>query len=54
MAWRVEIAGAARKQLAKLDQAEARRIVRFLRERVEPSDDPRQLGKLLKGQKSPL
>ena len=54
MAWQIEFAGAASKQLAKLDQTEARRIVRFLRERIEPADNPRLLGKALKDQVSSL
>ena len=40
--------------MAKLDQTEATRIVRFLREPIEPADDPRLLGKALKDQVSPL
>lgn len=48
MAWRIELTGEARKQLAKLGHAEARRIRDYLRQRIEPLDDPRQLGKSLK------
>ena len=49
MAWTVEYAESAKKQLRKLDKASARRIVDFMDERVGESEDPRQSGKALKG-----
>ena len=49
MAWTIEYAETARKQLRKLDKSAARRIVDFMDERIAPSDDPRELGKALKG-----
>ena len=49
MAWKIEFAEAASRQLLKLDRPLARRIVRFLRERVSESPDPRALGAALKG-----
>ena len=49
MGWRIELSGDARKQLQKLGRPEAKRIIQFLHHRVEPLDDPRQLGKALKG-----
>ena len=49
MAWTVEYADSAKKQLRKLDKASARRIVDFMDERVGESEDPRQSGKALKG-----
>ena len=49
MAWTIEYAEAAKKQLRKLDKPAARRIVDFMDERVAPSDDPRALGKAPKG-----
>lgn len=49
LAWHVELEDGARKELAKLDQQVARRILRFLRERVAPLDDPRILGEALTG-----
>ena len=49
MAWRVEFAKGAQKDLTKLDQPGRHRILRFLSERVENSDDPRSLGESLKG-----
>ena len=49
MAWRVEFAKGAQKDLAKVDASGRGRILRFLAERVEHSDDPRALGEALKG-----
>ncbi len=49
MAWKVEISRLAQKQLDDLDIAVSRRIVKFLRERIEKLDDPRQIGEALKG-----
>ena len=49
MAWSIELAEVAAKQLSKLDPAVARRIVRFLRERVAAATDPRSVGSALKG-----
>jgi len=49
LAWTVEYAESAKKQLRKLDKASARRIVDFMDERVGESEDPRQSGKALKG-----
>jgi mRNA interferase RelE/StbE len=49
MAWKVEISRLAQKQLDDLDVTVSRRIVRFLRERVEKLDDPHQIGEPLKG-----
>ncbi len=49
MGWRIELSGDARKQLQKLGHSEAKRIVQFLHQRVEPLDNPRLVGKALKG-----
>ena len=49
MAWQIDLSDTAKKQLSKIGKPEAKRIVRFLRERLEPMDDPRQLGLALKG-----
>ena len=49
MAWTIEYAETAKKQLRKLDKLAARRIVDFMDERVAPSDDARELGKALNG-----
>lgn len=49
MAWTIEYAETAKKQLRKLDKVLARRIVDFMDERIARSDNPRELGKALKG-----
>lgn len=49
MAWRIEFHPHAEKELSKLDREVARKIVRLLRERVAPLEDPRSLGEALKG-----
>lgn len=49
MVWAIEYAESAKKQLRKLDKPMARRIVDFIDERVAISDDPRRVGKALKG-----
>lgn len=49
MAWLIEITEAAQKDIKKLDRKVQKDIVRFLHERVEPAADPRQVGKMLKG-----
>ena len=49
MAWTIEYAETAKKQLRKLDKLAARRIVDFMDERVAASDAPRGMGKALKG-----
>ncbi|MBK6618319.1 MAG: type II toxin-antitoxin system RelE/ParE family toxin [Nitrosomonas sp.] len=49
MAWLIELSETANKQLAKLDKTEARRITKFLRERLAVTDNPRTVGKALSG-----
>ena len=49
MAWRVEFAKGAQKDLAKLDASGRARVLRFLADRIQGSDDPRRLGEALKG-----
>lgn len=49
MAWRVEFAKGAQKDLAKLDASGRERVLRFPAERIEHSDHPRKLGEALKG-----
>jgi mRNA interferase RelE/StbE len=44
MAWKIELAPTALKQLDKLDRSVAQRILKFLHERVKNLDDPRQIG----------
>jgi mRNA interferase RelE/StbE len=50
MAWRIDFADSAAKQLRKLDPQVARRILAFLHDRVAPLDDPRAIGEPLRGQ----
>jgi len=52
--WRIEIARTAQKQIQKLNRTSQESIVRFLRERVQPADSPRQWGKPLQGDKQGL
>jgi mRNA interferase RelE/StbE len=54
LAWTVEFQRSAAKQLRALDQPVQRRVVRFFRDRVVTSDDPRNLGKALTGDKGGL
>lgn len=49
MVWAIEFHPQAEKHLSKLDRQTASRILRFLRERVAPLEDPRSLGEALKG-----
>jgi mRNA interferase RelE/StbE len=47
--WTIELDPAAQKELDGFDKPIARRISRFLYERVAKLDDPRQIGERLKG-----
>ena len=49
MAWAIEYADTARKQLRKLDKTVALRVLNFMEKRVARSGDPRSLGKALSG-----
>lgn len=49
MAWRIELTDDAVKQLKKMGHADAKRIRDYLRKRIEPLENPRQLGKSLSG-----
>ena len=49
MAWQIEFTPEAEKQLSKIDRQSAKRIIKFLSERIAPADDPRIVGKALKG-----
>ena len=49
MAWRIELDDFAKKDLAKLDKQTARRIAKFIRERLMQLENPRQIGDALKG-----
>ncbi len=54
MAWRVEISKTGYRHIAKLDRLTQTQIARYLRERVYSSDNPRQFGKPLRGEKKGL
>ena len=49
MAWLIRIADLAQKDIRKLDRKVQGDIIRFFRELIELSVDPRQTGKALKG-----
>lgn len=49
MAYKVSITKTAEKELSKLDKQTALRIIRFLRERLSVSENPKSLGKELAG-----
>ena len=49
MAWTIEIDPRAQRQFRKLDPTVAKRIWRFLADRVGERDDPRQIGEALEG-----
>ena len=52
MIWQIELTEQARKQLKKIGHNEAKRITEYLRKRIMPLEDPRQLGKPLQGELS--
>jgi mRNA interferase RelE/StbE len=49
MAWLIKIRSKAERQLDQLDPQVARRILRFLHERIALLEDPRSIGDALKG-----
>lgn len=49
MKWIIEFDPSAVKELDKLDPQQAKRILRFLFDRVAHLDDPRSIGEALKG-----
>ena len=50
MAWTIDYADAALKQLKRLDRPTAQSLVNYLSERIGPLADPRTSGKALVGQ----
>ena len=54
MVWTIEITRTAEKQIKKLDAQAQKSIVRFLRERLKSTENPRQWGKPLHGDKRGL
>lgn len=51
MAWKIRFDPAAERELDSLDRPIARRILKFLTERLAPADNPRSLGAPLTGSK---
>ena len=49
MVWNIEFERAAEKELDKIESQDARRILRFLSERIIVAEDPRSFGEALKG-----
>jgi mRNA interferase RelE/StbE len=49
LAWLIEFDESAVADLAKMDKPIAKRITKFMRERVAVLDDPRSIGEALKG-----
>lgn len=54
MVWTIEISRTAERQIKKLHRVAQELIVRFLRERLTPAENPRQWGKPLRGEKQGL
>jgi mRNA interferase RelE/StbE len=52
--WRVEFDRAAARELRKLGADAEMRVLRYLRERIAGSDDPRRLGQALTGDRKGL
>ena len=52
--WTIEIARTAEKQIKKVGRQAQESIVRFLRDRLQPSANPRQWGKPLQGDEGGL
>lgn len=49
MAWQIEFAATAKRQLTKIGKSDAKRITKYLRDRIASSENPRAIGKPLKG-----
>jgi mRNA interferase RelE/StbE len=49
LAWRIEFDPAAVDEQARLDRVVQKRILKVLRERISPLDDPRSIGEALCG-----
>ena len=54
MAWKVDIQEQALADLRRLDAEARRRILKYFRERLEGSENPRQFGKPLVGDRAGL
>jgi len=49
MAWRVELSVEANRELGKLDANQAKRILKFLHQRIARLENPRSIGQALRG-----
>jgi len=49
MAWRVELADSADRELGKLDPQNRTRFLKFLRNRIATLENPRSIGRALQG-----
>jgi mRNA interferase RelE/StbE len=49
MAYNVELSESADRELSKLDAQQAKRILKFLHQRIAKLDDPRSIGEALHG-----
>lgn len=49
MTWQIEFTPEADKELVRLGKQAEKQIVKFMRERVSPLEDPRTIGESLKG-----
>jgi len=49
LAWRIELDPSAVEELARLERVVQKRILKVLRERIAPLDDPRAIGEALRG-----
>jgi len=49
MIWKIEIDSAAERELDELDRQIAKRIIKFLHDRIASLEDPRSIGEPLKG-----
>ena len=54
MTWKIKVAKTAIKQLKKIDKTAQKRIVTFLKTKLETTKNPRQYGKALRGKKGEL
>ena len=50
MTWKIELDLRAAKELAQIDRQHAKRILRFLNDRIAKLDDPRSVGEALRGE----
>ena len=49
MAWKIELSAQADRELGKLDPQQRKRILKFLRDRLAPLENPRSIGQALHG-----